>query len=528
MISATGKSVMAQATATGAIVEFNPVTGYTQSVSGEITLPTGAFNGPLNITPVVSGSASPLDPIIPFLIINPGGIDFSIPPTTLNAQAAEILLNAFDLSDIVSILRANTNFLSNGTANQAIATGQTTLLYPDGSTQSVSGEISLPTGLYYEGASSPQDGGGNDIDPTCGIGSGCLVIGTVFDEAQDVLANPTGVPRIKELIIDPGVPNIAGSGYDFNAAAAFKLTAIPLADLSDIVSVIRAGSGINGPFSTQLQARAMGMVMVGTPDGTTLSVSGEITLPAGLYFDGTLFDIPGGGVANVDNDYCPGSSCLAVLPDIRWRDSLDSNSAFINQLTINPGFVSPGDPANLTGLFSPSSFDFNAAVAGKLYEYIEQDQLTQDQLANIVSVIRAGAGSRGLSPENRPIARASGSATIVLPNGSTQSVSAELSLPTSLYFLGADPANIQDTDASTGCTNGTACFLLTPSFEPIDPLNPNLVTISQLSIDPGSPNDPSTIRGWDFDAAAADALTKATTLEAQVSIIRAGAGSGLE
>ena len=39
--SSVNKSVIAQATATGAVVQFNPNTGFIQSVSGEITIPAG-------------------------------------------------------------------------------------------------------------------------------------------------------------------------------------------------------------------------------------------------------------------------------------------------------------------------------------------------------------------------------------------------------------------------------------------------------------------------------------------------------
>lgn len=531
MVSTTGKNVNAQATASGAVVEYNSVTGFIQSVSGEISLPTGAFglNNPLSITSVPAVNVGlnpndPLNPIIPFLIINPGGIDFNTITPSLRQGVADSILNALSLSELVSVLRANPDFLKNPSTQQAIATGQTTLIFPDGSTQSASGEISLPVGLYYEGASSPQING-FDIDPNCGLGSGCLVISTVLEQTLESGGGGSfNTPRLKQLIIDPGNPNIAPY-YDANSAAAFRLTG--LTNLSDIVSVIRATAGTSGPFSTQTQARAMGMVSITTPNGTSQSISGEITLPAGLYFDGQKFDAGGGLVAI--NNYCGGSACLAVLPDIQWQDQFDANSAFINQLTINPGFVQPGDPNNLPpgSVFGPDSFDINGAAALKLYKYADDFGSSGIGLANVVSVIRAGARGSRLSPDNRPIARASGSATLSVPNGATQSVTGEISLPPSLFFTGVDFNHIQDSDTATNCSNGSACFLLTPVFD-LDPLNPNIVTIKELTIDPGKPNDPAVIRGWDFDAAAGNALNQATTLEAQVSIIRAGAGAGLE
>lgn len=553
LLSVTDKVVMAQATATGSVVIFNPTTGYTQSVSGQITLPAGAFVGPLTVTPTLTNSIDPNtslpNPIIaPItdLTINPTLIDFSIPPVSLNAQTAQLLESTGNLSDQVSIIRANSNLMSNGSSSQAIATGQTTLTYPDGSVQSVSGEISLPNGLYFIGALSPTDA-------NCGPNSGCLVIYTIDPDRRNDPSNPNllefgripqnlTVPRLETLVIDPGSAELVRPNYDLNAAAAQVLSALdPTTQLSDIVSIIRAGIGSNGPYSSQVQARAMGMAMIATPNGTTQAVSGEITLPAGLYF----------GDPQSLNAYCKGSGCLTVLPDIQWygNDSdpfwnpnaqpnlsltPTSNQAIIRQLTLNPGFVLPGDPTSIIpNSLATSSLDFNAAVAEVLYEYIDQNTLTDDQLSNIVSVIRAGAGSNGLSPQNRPVARASGSVTISLPNGATQSVSAELSLPNSLYYQGANPLNIFNLNASSNCTGGSACFAITPDFggslySTLQLSDPNLVIISSLVIDAGSPNDPSIFRSWDFDAAAADALIKANALQEQVSIIRAGAGSGLE
>lgn len=542
LICVTDKSVMAQATATGSVFIFNPNTGYSQSVSGEITLPAGSFNGLLvtpNFTTSLAGDnnffpANPLQAPITDLLLNPLGINFAVTPS-LNTETAALLSTLSvngNLPEIVSILRANPDLLRDGSTTQAIATGQTTLLFPDGSVQSVSGEIALPNGLFYQGWESPAIDPNNPVG-TCGnAATGCLIIYTVdpnrldplnpnYREFGSIPQDPT-LPRIEQLIINPGPVSLflssAAASYDLNAAAAQVLSGIPLNELSNIVSIIRAGSGSNGPFSSQVQARAMGVAMISTPSGTTQSVSGEITLPAGLYFDDPLSA----------SAYCPGNACLTILPDIQWYD-ISANSANITQLTINPGFVQPGDPLTPTGTFRSSSFDFNAAAADILYQYIDLGVLPE--LSNIVSVIRAGAGSNGLTPENRPAARASGSVTISLPNGGVQSVNAELTLPNSLYYSGANPANIMDTAASNNCNNGSACFAVTPTLDTAAAIvanDPNLVVISSLLIDPGTANDPTFFRGWDFDAAAADALIKAGTLQEQVSIIRAGAGSGLE
>ncbi|MBL1208374.1 hypothetical protein [Geminocystis sp. GBBB08] len=511
-ITTTGSFSPNQATATGSVVIFTPTTsstvGYTQTISGSITLPFASFNGPLLITPSITGFVAP--PLVDSLTINPGGINFFAPPITLEAQTAQILSGlspSSDLSDIVSIIRANSNLLQGSSnAPQASATGATVLQMPDGSLQTVSGEIYLPNGLYYEGASSPLDAG-------CGFGSGCLVISPTVEAIPEDLTGEAY--RITQLIIDPGFANIAlfPFTYNLNAAAAQVLSGVDITtQLSDAVSIIRAGRSANGPYSTAIQARATGTAMIENPDGSTQTISGEISLPAGLYYDD-----PQG-----NNPNCAGSACLTILPKIKWNDltgtGAQANSTFIESLTINPGFVQPGDPSSPTAFGLPSSFDFNAAVANILYRYLDEPG---DQLANIVSVIRAGAGSGSLSP-NRPSARASGTVMIKNPNGASQSASGEISLPGVLYYEGSLLA---------GCTGGEACFVITPSIQNIPNLNsddPNLRFVQSLLVDPGSSNDPNTVRGWDFEAATADALLKATTLQEQVSIIRAGAGSGLE
>ena len=48
------------ATATGTVTIFNGVTGYTQTVSGQITLPAGEFFGPAVVTPTLTNSSDPL------------------------------------------------------------------------------------------------------------------------------------------------------------------------------------------------------------------------------------------------------------------------------------------------------------------------------------------------------------------------------------------------------------------------------------------------------------------------------------
>ncbi|BAQ66532.1 hypothetical protein [Geminocystis sp. NIES-3709] len=119
---------------------------------------------------------------------------------------------------------------------------------------------------------------------------------------------------------------------------------------------------------------------------------------------------------------------------------------------------------------------------------------------------------------------ASGSSTIVLMNGASQSVGAEISIPSGLTFLGtAGNGEVTVTPTLGVPGDGTADTGLAINEQ----------EITTLVVDPGLP-DASILSATPttFTAAAAAALVAATTaadLQAQVSIIRAGAGvDGLE
>ncbi|WP_330202575.1 hypothetical protein [Cyanobacterium sp. Dongsha4] len=506
MVSTTAKEANAQATATGAIVNFIPSASgdYIQTVGGSLSVPVGNFGNTLTIIPVPSTSGSNIEGNPTYeLVVNPGGIDFNNLAPTLQQQAAIELANATgNLSQIISILRANPEFLRNPTTEQAIATGESTLMSPGGSMQTISGEISLPAGLYFKGL---IDDGTPGLTG-CADGTGCFKI-SPFVEAP--LTNPT--PIITELSVNAGAIDILQPGIlDFHSTAANLLTN-PNNTLAEQVSIIRAVKDSGGVFSTQVQARAMGSITVTNPDGLTMSVSGEMTLPAGLFF------------GNAPSPLCaaPGTSadvgCVSIYPEYLEVDPVNlPDYLYITELSITPGEVLPGNPFAPSSSLTPSSFDLNASAAAILYSYADPFI----ELSNVVSVIRAGAGQNGLSPDDRPSAFVSGSATLVLPNGAVQSVTGELSLPNALYFSGGTANGFY---ASLDCTT-SACLVITPSFT-IDAIDPNLSTIDDLVVDGGPP---AADQLWDFDAAAGFALDQATQLHEQVSIIRAGAGAGLE
>lgn len=122
---------------------------------------------------------------------------------------------------------------------------------------------------------------------------------------------------------------------------------------------------------------------------------------------------------------------------------------------------------------------------------------------------------------------ASGSSTIVLMNGASQSVGAEISLPGGTYFTGSG-------------SNGEVT--VTPDlYDTSTLLSTNTQSIDNLEVNPGPPESITTLGSGSsatFTAAAAAALDIASdlanagtnfNLEQVVSIIRAGAGvNGLD
>lgn len=124
---------------------------------------------------------------------------------------------------------------------------------------------------------------------------------------------------------------------------------------------------------------------------------------------------------------------------------------------------------------------------------------------------------------------ASGSSTIVLMNGASQSVGAEISLPPGTYFTGATP--------NTGDITVTPTLDIPGSANNNDGgLAINEQSFDNLNVNPGIPDSVTNLSGGNsptFSAAAAAALDLASdlfnngaafNLNRVVSIIRAGAG----
>ncbi len=528
------KAVMAQAQVSGASVHFipDPISSndFIQTISGSVSIPTGSFIGPTTIQPIQADSLPfptqpPPNDIAPgpslsningtptfVLLINPGGIDLTTPTAvSLNQQAAaELEANIGNISNIVSILRANSNFLSNPSTEQAVAAGSTTLVSPDGLIQTASVEYSLPIGLLFLGFDDNENTG------NCNGVSGCIIIKPYIDDLTfiDPFA-PPNIPVIQELTIDPGPVGLVNEPFDLATSAASILNGETR--LSNIVSIIRAVSDANGVATPQVQAKVSGAMTIENIDGTTVSLSGEIALPAGLYF--ATGDPLAGANIGLDCVQAGLLGCVSILPELEYLSvgSIDFINATL--LTINPGEVQPGDPSGALnpGALNPASTDLNASAAFKIYENAGDI----NELSDLVSIVRAGAGggANGLSPDTRPGARASGSATIVLPNGATMSVNGETSSSSSRYFQGGTPP-VGSVIESLGYCDSSACLIITPTIT-IDITDVNESTIEELTIDPGIP---SADAGWDFDAAAGYALSVAGTLSEQVSIIRAGGG----
>ncbi|MEA5605183.1 hypothetical protein [Nostoc sp. UHCC 0252] len=116
-----------------------------------------------------------------------------------------------------------------------------------------------------------------------------------------------------------------------------------------------SGNFLAAPANAQ-QATATGAVTLIRPSGTFLSISGEVTLPSGSYFEGGLQITPiYGGVAG-------------------------TNEETVNSLTITPGIV------KTTTLSNPNSFTNTAA------NLLNNSNSVED----VTTLIQAGAGNNGL------------------------------------------------------------------------------------------------------------------------------------
>jgi hypothetical protein len=122
-----------------------------------------------------------------------------------------------------------------------------------------------------------------------------------------------------------------------------------------LLGLINVGNFLAAPANAQ-QATARGAVTLIRPSGSFLSVSGEVTLPSGSYFNGGLTISPTyGGTAG-------------------------GNDETITSLTITPGLV------QTTTLSNPSSFIDTTANLLKNTTSVE----------DLTTIIRAGVGNNGL------------------------------------------------------------------------------------------------------------------------------------
>lgn len=116
-------------------------------------------------------------------------------------------------------------------AEPAAARGAVTIVRPSGSSLSVSGEMTLPTGMYF---------GPSGTNATLSIGLGASA-------SLGVLGAGTNAEAVTQLTLNAGTPtertNVSSENPFLNAAAA-KLTNATA--IEDQAAIIRAGAGING------------------------------------------------------------------------------------------------------------------------------------------------------------------------------------------------------------------------------------------------------------------------------------------
>jgi hypothetical protein len=122
-----------------------------------------------------------------------------------------------------------------------------------------------------------------------------------------------------------------------------------------LLSLVSLGNFLAPPANAQ-QATARGAASLIRPSGTFLSVSGEVILPSGSYFDGGVIFTPTyGGI-------------------------IGGNDETITSLTITPGVV------KTTTISNPNSFIDTAA------NLLENGASIED----IIAIIRAGTDKNGL------------------------------------------------------------------------------------------------------------------------------------
>jgi hypothetical protein len=504
------------ASASGSVTYSNGT--FVQTITGELTLQAGYFAGPLIVeqSPGTAGTpnattypisvAPEAAGLISSLVISPGYLPpefgaVEASPNTLNAAVAAKLRQATDLDTQVSILRAGQYLLKNTGTNQSSATATTTITSIAGTTtgfsQSFSGQILLPNNLYFLGPDvetytiNPLTPAGLGV---CAPGQGCLFVAPIFSSFSNF---SDGIPSLEQLVFDAGPVAVITPALNLNAEAAVLLAATDtVTALSDVVSLIRAGTSAEGPAANSIQGGVSGAVTIITPEGGVQSVSASVTLPPGLYFNHELD-------GSCRNPSPTGSACLAVIPNILQNtgSNFELDSVAVDQLSLFPGLVLPGDPL---GGAAVTVYDFNAQVALKVYQATDAGDLS-----NLVSLIRAGSG--GSSSSGQPQAVASGAVSTVFTTGAVQSVSGEISLPPGQFF-----------DGSSGCNTGTSqCVQVTPFYPVSDG------TIASLTIDAGPGN--TTVPLWTFNSGVAYAITSQTTVSDVVSVIRAAAGAqGLE
>lgn len=122
-----------------------------------------------------------------------------------------------------------------------------------------------------------------------------------------------------------------------------------------LFGLVSVGNFLAAPVNAQ-QATARGAVSIIKPSGAFLSVSGEVTLPSGSYFDGGIKITPTyGGI-------------------------IGGNDETITSLTITPGAV------KTTTVSSPNSFiDTTANLLNNA-----------TSVEDMTAIIRAGAGNNAL------------------------------------------------------------------------------------------------------------------------------------
>ena len=150
---------------------------------------------------------------------------------------------------VLGLVGASNFLAARANADQAAARASVSITNPSSFTQSVSGEVLLPSGLYFYGTGSPAGAGGT---PAAVVGVTLIVTPSV---SVTTGAMGTTTAKIDALSFNAGAPTavstVAGAGKLSDVVAAILKGTNPATgsnakSIDDAAAIIKAAAGVDG------------------------------------------------------------------------------------------------------------------------------------------------------------------------------------------------------------------------------------------------------------------------------------------